>query len=127
MGRYKRISTDLDQVGNDLHVQLERRKDHLRKMLNDVMMIGESLRNLVADLGDHRQSTCDVQNKLQSNLFVLDQILGPEARGRHLVSPVQVQVPRALTPSRQNLDALAPAGLMTSMASSMPAMNAFIR
>jgi len=75
--RYNRISVDVDQVANDLHVQLERRKDHLKKMLNDVMLIGESLHNLVADIGDQKRSTFEVQNKLQSNLYVLDQILGP--------------------------------------------------
>jgi hypothetical protein len=83
--RYNRIALDMDQVGNDLHVQLERRKDHLKKMVNDVMLIGESLHNLVADFGEQKRTTFDVQNKLQSNLYVLDQILRPTedpTRGR---------------------------------------------
>jgi len=85
--RYNRISLDMDQVGNDLHVQLERRKDHLKKMVNDVMLIGESLHNLVADFGEQKRTTFVVQNKLQSNLYVLDQILRPAedpSRGRAL-------------------------------------------
>merc|ERR1719440_1395200 len=97
----------MDQVGNDLHVQLERRKDHLKKMVNDVMVIGESLHNLVADFGDQKRTTFDVQNKLQSNLYVLDQILRPgedPARGRTIRAATeglqvipQQQVGRALT------------------------------
>jgi hypothetical protein len=90
--RYNRIAADMDQVGSDLHTQLERRKDHLKKMVNDVMQIGESLHNLVADFGDQKRTTFDVQNKLQSNLYVLDQILRPvedPIRGR----PPQIQSP----------------------------------
>lgn len=112
--RYNRIAVDMDQVGNDLHVQLERRKDHLKKMLNDVMLIGESLHNLVADIGDQKRSTFEVQNKLQSNLYVLDQILVPSAedtsRGRSfrvagaaasdlLPHPQAAPQARALTPT----------------------------
>merc|ERR1719498_1173925 len=103
--RCNRIASDMDQVGNDLHQQLERRKDHLKKMVNDVMLIGESLHNLVADFGDQKKTTFDVQNKLQSNLYVLDQILRPTeepARGRSFktasegVPPPQAM--RTLTP-----------------------------
>jgi chromosome segregation ATPase len=125
--RYNRIAMDMDAVGNDLHVQLERRKDHLRKMLNDVMLVGESLHNLVADVGDQKKGEFEAQNKLQSNLYVLDQILGPEARGRHLVSPVQMQAPRALTPLRQQLDGLVPAGAATFPANVLPVQSVYIR
>merc|ERR1740133_384769 len=88
--RYNRIAVDMDQVGNDLHVQLERRKDHLKKMVNDVMLIGESLHNLVADFGDQKRTTFDVQNKLQSNLYVLDQILRPAEDPHRGRAPLRV-------------------------------------
>merc|ERR1719378_788304 len=97
--RYNRIALDMDQVGNDLHVQLERRKDHLKKMLNDVMLIQESLHQLVSDFGDQKKSTIEVQGKLQSNLYVLDQILGPSAedavrgRSRYVVQEALPQAP----------------------------------
>lgn len=107
--RYNRIAVDMDRVGNDLHVQLERRKEHLKKMVNDVMLIGESLHNLVADFGDQKKMTFEVQNQLQSNLYIVDQSLRPAedilARGRQ---PVRTQAlsseslpqARTLTPQR---------------------------
>jgi len=112
--RYNRIAVDMDQVGNDLHSQLERRKDHLKKMVNDVMLIGESLHNLVADFGDQKRSTFDVQNKLQSNLYVLDQILRPAEdpnRGRTADAGMS-QAVRALTPVRAVEGGLLPAGMV---------------
>merc|ERR1719174_3425745 len=112
--RCQRIQVDMDQVGNDLHVQLERRKDHLKKMVNDVMLIGESLHNLVADFGDQKKSTFDVQNKLQSNLYVLDQILRPAEdpnRGRTAGASMP-QAVRALTPVRAVEGGLLPAGVV---------------
>jgi hypothetical protein len=124
--RCTRIAADLDQAGNDLHVQLERRKEHLKKMVNDVMLISESLHNLVADIGEQKRTTFDVQNKLQSNLYVLDQILRPEAtysqelRGRPLrVSSdgiPQTQVARSPTPLRQDL----PVGMMSGSYQASP-------
>merc|ERR1719498_1018843 len=58
--RYNRIAADIDQVGNDLHSQLERRQEHLKKMLNDVMLVSESLHNLVSDIGEQKRTTFDV-------------------------------------------------------------------
>merc|ERR1719223_394124 len=116
--RYNRISLDMDQVGNDLHVQLERRKDHLKKMVNDVMLIGESLHNLVADFGEQKRTTFEVQNKLQSNLYVLDQILRPtEVQDASRSRPLKVEgVPQApvrvLTPVQARSDGLLPASVM---------------
>jgi hypothetical protein len=123
--RYQRISGDMDQVGNDLHSQLERRKDHLKKMCNDVMLIGESLRNLVSDFGEQKRTTFEVQNKLQSNLYVLDQILRPAeepVRGRppRVASEgfPQMQAGRALTPVRAQ-DGVLPAGTTSFAPSAM--------
>lgn len=70
--RAEKISVDMDQFTQDLHIQLERRKEHLKKMVNDVVRIGEDLHNLVADFGEHRKGTTDTQSKLQSSLYVLD-------------------------------------------------------
>jgi uncharacterized protein YdeI (BOF family) len=147
--RYNRIAVDMDQVGNDLHVQLERRKDHLKKMLNDVMLIGESLHNLVADIGDQKRSTFEVQNKLQSNLYVLDQILGPneEVRGRtfrvagasagdfHAQARALTPTPvRPLSPQREIARTAAviagsslPAGSMAVSASMRPMQSIYYR
>merc|ERR1719313_301167 len=71
--RTERITMSIDQLAQDQHMQLEHRKEHLRKMVNDVMMIGENLQNLVAELGEQKKATSAVQSKLQSSLFVLDQ------------------------------------------------------
>merc|ERR1740121_2009257 len=73
--RAERIGGDLDQLTQDLHIQLERRKEHLKKMGNDVVQIGESLHNLVADFGEHRKTTNETQSKIQSSLYVLDQTI----------------------------------------------------
>merc|ERR1719291_592467 len=70
--RAERISADTDQLTQELHVQLERRKEHLKKLVNDVVRIGEDLHNLVADFGEHRKGSNDTQSKLQSSLYVLD-------------------------------------------------------
>jgi hypothetical protein len=121
----------MEQVGSDLHLQLERRKEHLKKMVNDVMQIGESLHNLVADFGDQKRTTFDVQNKLQSNLYVLDQILRPsedQSRGRSLRVGGEPQAARPLTPINQRQDGLVQAGIMagTLPAGSM-AVSASVR
>jgi hypothetical protein len=124
--RYSRIAVDIDQVGNDMHLQLDRRKDHLKKMLNDVMLIGESLHNLVSDFGDQKRSAFDVQNKLQSNIYVLDQIIGSttqdQIRGR--AAQVSGEAVRAMTPARPPLEGLTPVG--TLPAGSM-AVSAIVR
>lgn len=130
--RYNRIAGDMDQVGNDLQGQLERRKDHLKKMVNDVMSIGESLHNLVADFGDQKRTTFDVQNKLQSNLYVLDQILRPaedpiRGRGGGTYNQNQ-QAVRALTPIQRPVEGLLPAGVaMSALPAGAMAVSASVR
>merc|ERR1719359_68641 len=64
--RAERIAVDMDQLAQDQHLQLEHRKEHLKKMVNDVMMIGENLRNLVNEFGEQKKATSAVQSKLQS-------------------------------------------------------------
>lgn len=73
--RAERIQTDMDQLTQELHMQLERRKEHLKKMVNDVVLIGESLQNLVADFGEQRKGASETQSKLQASLYLLDQTL----------------------------------------------------
>jgi len=91
--RAERIGTDMDQLTQELHTQLERRKEHLKKMVNDVMLIGESLKNLVGDFGEQRRGASDTQSKLQSSLYVLDQSQrkdgGPGARGPQTADVLQ--------------------------------------
>jgi len=71
--RAERLGAEMEQLSQDLHVQLERRREHLKKMVNDVMLIGESLQSLQADFVDQKRGTGESQSKLQSSLYVLDQ------------------------------------------------------
>lgn len=71
--RAERINTDVAKLTEELHVQLERKREHLKKMVNDVVSIGESLQHLVLDFSEQRKAANDVQNKLQNSLYVLDQ------------------------------------------------------
>merc|ERR1719336_44839 len=70
--RAERIQTDSDLFSQDVHLHLERRKEHLKKMVNDVVQIGESLQNLVADVTEQRRSTGATQSKLQALLYALE-------------------------------------------------------
>mmetsp|Transcript_5978 Transcript_5978/g.13158 ORF Transcript_5978/g.13158 Transcript_5978/m.13158 type:complete len:334 (-) Transcript_5978:172-1173(-) len=67
------LSMKLDQLGQDHHVQLERRKEQLRKMVGDVMLIGESLQSLVSDFGEQKRSSSEMQNKLRAALAAADE------------------------------------------------------
>merc|ERR1712061_110531 len=78
--RAARIKTDMDHLSQEIRSQLERKKERLKKMVNDVMSIGESLQNLVADFDEQRRQRHDTQNKLQSSLYVLDQNLKKKMR-----------------------------------------------
>merc|ERR550514_452392 len=69
--RADRIALNIDSLTQDQGSQLEQRKEHVKKMANDVGLIGESLQNLVADFGEQKKQTGQVQNKLQSSLFIL--------------------------------------------------------
>jgi hypothetical protein len=77
--RTDRISLNIDSLTQDQNSQLEQRKEHVKKMANDVGLIGESLQNLVADFGEQKKQTSQVQSRLQSSLFVLDQSQKKEA------------------------------------------------
>jgi len=70
--RAERIQADSDLFSQDVHLHLERRKEHLKKMVNDVVQIGESLQTLVADFTEQRRSTGATQNKLQASLYALE-------------------------------------------------------
>merc|ERR1711878_54180 len=71
--RVERIDADMDQLQQDLQGQLERRREHLRKMVNDVVTIGESLQSLVADFGEQRKGSDGMQSKLQASMYSYDQ------------------------------------------------------
>jgi len=70
--RAERIQADSDLFSQDVHLHLERRKEHLKKMVNDVVQIGESLQTLVADFTEQRRSTGSAQSKLQASLYALE-------------------------------------------------------
>jgi len=67
------LRNDMDQLSQDLHTQLEKRKVQLQKMVQDVVNIGESLQSLVTDFGSLRKDSGTTQSKLQSTLYSLDQ------------------------------------------------------
>merc|ERR1719424_105253 len=67
------IAAEIEQLSQDLRVQLERRKEHLKKMVNDVCGISNSLTGWMGDFSDQKRGTSDMQNKIQSSLYVLDQ------------------------------------------------------
>lgn len=109
--RTERISNDMDQFHQDVRTQLERRKEQLRKMINDVATIGESLQNLVNDLSEQRRVSTDAQSKLQSSIYVLDQVLRKDtgsvssrnlqAQQRPNGTAAQVSLPAGLQPGLQ--------------------------
>lgn len=70
--RADRLATDVDQLTQDTRVQLDRRKEHLKKMVGDVMQIGESLQGLITDLGSHKKVSEDSHTKLSATLSALD-------------------------------------------------------
>merc|ERR1711957_190172 len=71
--RTDHLAQDLDGFAQDMRGQMDRRKEHLKKMVNDVMQIGESLQGLLGDFGHQKKSTGDIQGKLQTDLDVLGQ------------------------------------------------------
>jgi len=134
VARADKNAMEIDQVSQDLHIQLERRKEHLKKMVNDVMSVGESLHNLVADFGEQKRTTSDVQNKLQSCLFVLDQTGRRENVARRTGGAVSYQAGQAqriITPVQpQRLENVAPVATgssVTTHAGSAPQPNVTYR
>jgi len=71
--RSSSIGMDVEQLSQDLKVQLERRREHLKKMVNDVCGISNSLTSWMSDFTEQKKGTAEMQNKLQSSLYVLDQ------------------------------------------------------
>eukprot|EP00811_Abedinium_folium_P000318 NODE_10291_length_1363_cov_3.090615.p1 GENE.NODE_10291_length_1363_cov_3.090615~~NODE_10291_length_1363_cov_3.090615.p1 ORF type:complete len:322 (+),score=93.86 NODE_10291_length_1363_cov_3.090615:256-1221(+) len=70
--RCEKLAGDVDQLGQDLHLQLERRREQLKRLVNDVMTIGESLPGLVADLGEQKRGATEMQSRLQKSMFTID-------------------------------------------------------
>lgn len=70
--KMERIGNDMDGLSQDLRSQLERRRDHLKKMVNDVVAIGESLQNLVQDFGEQRRGAGGTQGRIQNALQTID-------------------------------------------------------
>merc|ERR1712232_351482 len=71
--RSDNLGMDVEQLSQDLKVQLERRREHLKKMVNDVCGISNSLTGWMTDFTEQKKGTADIQNKIQSSLYVLDQ------------------------------------------------------
>mmetsp|Transcript_144514 Transcript_144514/g.402647 ORF Transcript_144514/g.402647 Transcript_144514/m.402647 type:complete len:364 (-) Transcript_144514:99-1190(-) len=121
--RSERIGTDTDQLAQELHAQLERRREHLKKMVGDVQLISESLQGLRGDFEEQRRGSGDTQGRLQASLLVVDQALRRDAggsgarslqtagdvlqsgaryatqvQGRHSAMPSQVHIPAGARP-----------------------------
>eukprot|EP00913_Durusdinium_trenchii_P017113 g16095.t1 len=67
--RSDQLRMESEQLAQDLHTQLEKRKVQLQKMVQDVVNIGESLQGLVNDFGHLRKESGTNQSKLQKDLF----------------------------------------------------------
>lgn len=98
--RVERINSDMDQLSQDLTMQLERRREHLRKMVNDVVTIGESLQSLVADFGEQRKASDGMQGKLHTSLYSHEQSLRRDGTATTPIQPAGTPVQPAGTPTR---------------------------
>merc|ERR1740121_3198386 len=83
----ERINFHMDQLSQDLTMQLERRREHLRKMVNDVVTIGESLQSLVADFGEQRKASDSMQGKLHTSLYSHEQSLRRDGTATTPIQP----------------------------------------
>mmetsp|Transcript_97107 Transcript_97107/g.275094 ORF Transcript_97107/g.275094 Transcript_97107/m.275094 type:complete len:333 (-) Transcript_97107:142-1140(-) len=90
--RELRIKSDMDQLTQEVQVQLERKREHLKRLVGEVMSVGEALQGLVADFGEQRQGAGDTHHRLQSSLRVLDQTLKIRSRSGapRGTAPVQI-------------------------------------
>jgi chromosome segregation ATPase len=71
--RSTNISMEVESLSSDLKSQLERRREHLKKMVNDVCGISNSLTSWMSDFSEQKKGTAEIHNKIQSSLYVLDQ------------------------------------------------------
>eukprot|EP00927_Polykrikos_kofoidii_P059672 TRINITY_DN54814_c0_g1_i1.p1 TRINITY_DN54814_c0_g1~~TRINITY_DN54814_c0_g1_i1.p1 ORF type:complete len:396 (-),score=59.15 TRINITY_DN54814_c0_g1_i1:93-1280(-) len=67
------ISVEVDQLSQDVKLQLERRKEHLKRMVHDVCTVGDSITTWTKDYKEFKSQTKDSQDKLQSDLSFYDQ------------------------------------------------------
>lgn len=77
--RSDRLAWELEEVSQELRGQLDRRRENLKKMVNDVVSVGESLQGLLAELGEQRRSSSETQHKIQSSMLQLEQSVKLEA------------------------------------------------
>ncbi|CAK9043103.1 Uncharacterized protein SCF082_LOCUS24698 [Durusdinium trenchii] len=68
--RSDQLRMESEQLAQDLHTQLEKRKVQLQKMVQDVVNIGESLQGLVNDFGHLRKESGTNQSKSDSQRLV---------------------------------------------------------
>mmetsp|Transcript_16212 Transcript_16212/g.46958 ORF Transcript_16212/g.46958 Transcript_16212/m.46958 type:complete len:341 (-) Transcript_16212:142-1164(-) len=94
----ERICSDIDQLSQDIHMQLERRREHLRKMVNDVVAVGESLQSLAAEFGELRKGSGDSQSKIQSTLASIDLQMRKEGQAAVVSRPLAATVDIASAP-----------------------------
>lgn len=71
--KFERSGNQIETLAQDEQTQLEQRKEHIRKMSQDVLSIGESLQSLLTDFGEQKRQTGQIQSKVQSSLYALDQ------------------------------------------------------
>merc|ERR1712157_2796 len=103
------MGIDIDQVSQELKMQLERRKEHLKKMVNDVCGISNSLTGWMGDFTEQKHATSEMQNQIQSSLYVLDQNQRKDGtRGVATAAPLPMTASPALTADAANRARLSP-------------------
>eukprot|EP00928_Gymnodinium_smaydae_P061973 TRINITY_DN45922_c0_g1_i1.p1 TRINITY_DN45922_c0_g1~~TRINITY_DN45922_c0_g1_i1.p1 ORF type:complete len:371 (-),score=99.00 TRINITY_DN45922_c0_g1_i1:103-1215(-) len=68
------LGLDVEQLSVDLKGQMDRRKEQLKKMVNDVCGISASLTNWMSDFSEQKKGTSDAQNKIQSAIYSLEEL-----------------------------------------------------
>eukprot|EP00933_Yihiella_yeosuensis_P044824 TRINITY_DN40096_c0_g1_i1.p1 TRINITY_DN40096_c0_g1~~TRINITY_DN40096_c0_g1_i1.p1 ORF type:complete len:381 (-),score=67.02 TRINITY_DN40096_c0_g1_i1:104-1246(-) len=107
----ERLSSDMDQVAQELRWQLEKRKDKLKRLVTDVVSIGEHLQTLMRDIAEHQKDANTKQSKIQSSLYAIDRSVREEAaqatptptithtqQGSHTSAPQSSQLHRQQVP-----------------------------
>jgi septal ring factor EnvC (AmiA/AmiB activator) len=86
--RSENTNHEVEQLSQDMKVQLERRREQLKKMVNDVCGISNSLTSWMSDFSEQKKGASEIQNKIQSSLYVLDQSQRREGAIRDAVQSV---------------------------------------
>jgi hypothetical protein len=68
----EQLSSELEQLTQDVRSQVERKRVQIKKMANDVLRVGELLQNISTDFTDQRREGLNTHKKLHTSLTALD-------------------------------------------------------